>query len=677
MDVPRDTFSYPVVDFGPILEITMKISRLSKYTPHLVALLATVTGCGDSGTDTTSGGTESTSMATTTDGTATSPSTTNEMTAGPTGSESDSTSDTTDTTDPSTTDPSTTDPSTTDPSTTDPTDPSTTDPSTTDPTDTDTDTDSSTTEDCDNKCSSDFHEILDCNNAVVETCMGDEGCDPMSLECINACDAAANNQHSVGCEYYATHMESYKPDGCLAAFVANTWNTPAMIQVEYNGQMLDPGGFGYLPVGTGPNLTYDNFDANAGIAPGEVVILLLSGPQGTQGQGRCPQPSAFPNSVHASGSRVANSFKITSDVPVVAYQLNPYGGGNTAVTAGSLLLPTSAWGDNYIAVNAYGYDLAPPSLNIIAAEDNTTVEMVPVAQVNGGNGIPSSPANTPMSFTLNAGQQAQITENGELTGSVIQSDKPVGLMGGHPCMRAPIGTAYCDHGEQMIPPIRALGYEYVGVMHRPRANEPSIWRVIGAVDGTELNYSTDVGGPATIQQGEIAEFITDIPFVLTSQDEEHPFLLFNIMPGSLWSPYQPQLQNHGDPDYVLNYPPDQYLSKYVFFADPTYPETNLVLVRRKINDQFFDVELDCAGVLDGWQPVGDYEWTRFDLISGDFQDNGACSTGRHEITSEAPFGMWIWGWGTDETSPSTQNVSYGYPAGMNVQPLNDVVIIIE
>ncbi len=69
------------------------------------------------------------------------------------------------------------------------------------------------------------------------------------------------------------------------------------------------------------------------------------------------------------------------------------------------------------------------------------------------------------------------------------------------------------------------------------------------------------------------------------------------------------------------------------------------------------------GPLTGWTAVGNYEWTRVDLIRHNFVNQGNCSTGRHEMTSTGPFGLWVWGWGSPETTMFTANVSYGYPGG--------------
>ena len=526
---------------------------------------------------------------------------------------------------------------------------------------------------CGIQCSADLHAVIDCHGNLIEQCTGAQGCDQTLGTCTDACEAAVNNKQSVGCEYYATDMEMYPSAGqyCFAAIVANTWNENAHIDVSYQGQALPLDQFARIPVGQGQGLTYSTFDAVTGLPPGEVAILFLAG--GAGAAPLCPVSPPIANA-DVSGTTIGASFRIQTDVPVVAYQINPYGGGTTAVTAASLLLPTSAWGTNYIAVQAYQYDLYGPSMNIVAAEDGTEVTINPITAVVGGSGIPASPANTPFSFMLNAGQQAQLSQQAELTGSVIQSTKPVGLMAGQPCMRTPVGVAYCDHGEQMIPPVQALGSEYVGVMHKPRAGEPSIWRLVGALDGTQLSWSPapPAGAPTALSQGQVVEFITSDPFVVQSQDSDHPFVLLSYMTGSQYSALSDK-SGLGDVDFVTSVPPDQYMRGYVFFADPTYPDTHLVVVRRALGGEFKDVNLDCAGALTGWQAVGDYEWTRFDLNTG-FQNNGNCSTGRREISSDAPFGLWVWGWGTPFTSPSTQNVSYGYPGGMNVQPINEVVI---
>ena len=44
---------------------------------------------------------------------------------------------------------------------------------------------------------------------------------------------------------------------------------------------------------------------------------------------------------------------------------------------------------------------------------------------------------------------------------------------------------------QQIPPVKALGHEYVAVRYRNRLStldEAPPWRIVGAVDGTTLTY---------------------------------------------------------------------------------------------------------------------------------------------------------------------------------------------
>lgn len=532
-------------------------------------------------------------------------------------------------------------------------------------------------------CSTDKTQVIACDNTILETCTNRTAC--AQGACVNACDAARATKSSVGCEYYAvyTDAQQWGPEACFVAFVANTSADPAHLEVTFEGASLDVGAFAKIPQGAGSALTYGAFDAAAGLQAGEVAILFLTGDPDSEVP--CPVPAAVP-AAQVSGTSRGEAFRITADVPVVAYQMLPYGGGSAAITGATLLLPTSAWDLNYIGVNAYASsDVAftNTGMALVAAEDDTTITILPKVALVGGTGVVGSAANDPVSYTMFAGQVLQISQPEELTGSPIQSDKPIGLWAAHPCLNVPLDAAYCDHAEQQIPPVRAMGNRYAAVSYRQRSSVPEspIWRVIGAVDGTELTYDPPTAGPATLNLGDAAEFTSTQPFVVSSQDTEHPFLLVTYMSGSTTV-----VEGYGDADFVRITAADQYLSRYVFFTDPTYPETNLVVVRRKGKSGFSDVTLDCAGVLTDWTPIGasgDFEYTRTDLVRHNFEPQGSCNNGRREMTSEGPFGLWVWGWGTPETSEGicfselgtfTCNVSYGYPAGENVVPINDVVV---
>src|SRR5690606_34206124 len=119
----------------------------------------------------------------------------------------------------------------------------------------------------------------------------------------------------------------------------------------------------------------------------------------------------------------------------------------------------------------------------------------------------------------------------------------------------------------------------------------------------------------------------------------------------------------GDAEFVNIVSLDQHESNYSFFTDPTFPETNLVFVRSRMDGTFAEVYLDCAGPIGTWMPIdaaGDVEFARIDLSTGNFASVGACANGVHRAWSTQPFGVTVWGWGNGSTTPYTSWNSYAY-----------------
>jgi IgGFc binding protein len=510
--------------------------------------------------------------------------------------------------------------------------------------------------------------------------------------CSSTCEAANMNHSSVGCEYYAIDMDgAFGPpyDACYAVFVANVSTSPVHLAVDWGGQAIDLAQFAKLPQGTGASLTYGAFDPTAGLAPGTVAILFLDyGGSALLGSVACPVPAALGAGVQVHGTGVGTAFHITTDTPVVAYQMLPYGGGKAEATGASLLIPTSAWQNNYVAVGAYDVLPAPPinipgegpSHNIVAAVDGTTITMRPKSAVAAGSGVPAADANGMWTMTLNRGQYAQITQSSALSGSPITSTQPIGVFGGHPIMS--VDRCCGDHGEQMLTPVSALGNQYVAAPHPDREPngfvDPRVFRIFGAVDGTQLTYDPPGLGAASVNLGDQIEIRTNAAFTVTSQDTDHPFSMFTYMTGA-GDPSgsdAPWVGGWGDADFVRLVPPPQYLGHYVFFTDPTYPFTGLTIVRQKANGAFADVTLACMGTIPtaDWKPVGtngQYQIAH-EMIVDHFNSQNGCNNGVNVMDSAQPFGVWVWGWGSMDTN--TGWVSYGYPAGEAVLPINNVVI---
>jgi hypothetical protein len=368
---------------------------------------------------------------------------------------------------------------------------------------------------------------------------------------------------------------------------------------------------------------------------------------------------------------------------VQLYDSMPYGGAYSEVASASLLLPTSTWGANYVAVTPLHPDglntpnTLAPAFTLIAAEDGTDVTILPSVAIAGSADADVAPseAGVPVTYSLARGQVLTLRQDDDLLGSIVQSTKPIGMWAEQECMD--LGSYACDGAHQQIPPIAALGSEYVAVRYRNRVDnteETPPVRVVGAVDGTTLTYdpAAPPGAPTTLNAGQMAMFSPAGPVVVRSQDAAHPFYMNAYMTGGYAYNYR------GDPEFVNIVPAAQYMTRYVFYTDPTYPETNLVYVRKKGDDgAFHDVTLDCSGVLAGWTPIGTsgtYEFVRVDLSTGNFQAQGNCNNGTHETHSDAPFGLTVWGWVTYAVPNADPFTSYAYPAGASLRPINTVVV---
>jgi hypothetical protein len=570
---------------------------------------------------------------------------------------------------------------------------------------------------------SDLGYVWQCGQRIVqcsslEQCEqsgGAEAGDASAAACVNPCLDSLGNDTSNGCEFYSVEMDTTdEATGvCYAVFVVNQWKTgePAKIEVSQGTTVLPVQQFARIPSGTGTGITYGAYDPAVGLPTNQIAILFLSRdpdgvndptPNDPRKLANCPpgvQPAiAADAAIHGTG--VGRAFHVKTNVPVVAYQMMPYGGGSARVTGSTLLVPTNAWDVNYVVADAYQAPAmiteprAGPTTVIVAGTDGTNVTVKPTTAIEGVMGIPGAGAGQSVSYKLDQGEYLQFTQTAELTGTAIQADQPVAVFGGSTLIDLPLTSARADHAEQMLPPVRALGREYVAVRYRSRSATPETvpWRIVGVVDGTTLTFdpAPPPGAPASIGSQQLAEFDSPGPFVVRSQDAQHPFYLASYMTGG-----QNFDEGTGDPEFVNVIPPAQFLSRYTFFTDPTYPETNLVVVRTTdpSTGQMPDVTLDCAGVLGGWTAVdraGTFEMTRVDLSTGDFAGVGLCNNGVHVITGSSPtsaFGVTVWGWGNDQTWPTddigagdeqnplfTRWVSYGYPAGANFKPLNTAVL---
>ncbi|HEY3876705.1 MAG TPA: IgGFc-binding protein [Candidatus Kapabacteria bacterium] len=192
---------------------------------------------------------------------------------------------------------------------------------------------------------------------------------------------------------------------------------------------------------------------------------------------------SIPLSMQLESSGIVENKSIhiwSEDAPLIIYNMNRL----RYSSDGEYVIPTIGWDTEYV-VAGYGApypdspDDYPSECAIVADQDSTIIQITPSCncrQATSGNvagdtaaSIVVFPKGVVKTFTMNKGQTLQLLsvlatnpDGFDLTGTIIHSNKSIGVFGGSSFPRIPNNFPYRDHIEDMMPPVRTWGTSYMG-----------------------------------------------------------------------------------------------------------------------------------------------------------------------------------------------------------------------
>ncbi len=448
----------------------------------------------------------------------------------------------------------------------------------------------------------------DCDNGVDDNCDGNVDND---LVCLDPCEAAAVSDSYFGCAFTALDLPQFNTDKLFGIIVSN------------------------------PS---DTMTANVTITTlaGAPVTSFAVPPTGLQ----TFEDSSRSQNIPAAGTYTLG-YRIESDLPIAAYQFNSLDTLGAASTDASLLFAEHNLAKLYFAMDFTSRGPNDSFVAVYATEPDTLVTIeAPV------------PFSGPSTATLQAGQVLVVTAvaaNASLTGARVTGSAPIGVFGGNTCANVPQGMSFCDHLEQQIFPRQAIGQRYiVGKTHaRASCFAEDYLRVMADDDNTTVTFDPPIAGPVTLNAGEFVETTTMQSVEITS---DRPVMVGQFLRSSNGI----ECDDEGDPAFILQVPVDQFRRDYIFLTPPTY-DTDYVDILAPAGAI---VTLDGNPVTLTPTPVGA---TSFSLTSVVIAD------GPHVVQSNEPVGVMVYGYGgPGSASSNTQNVSYGYPAGLDLAPINPI-----
>lgn len=452
----------------------------------------------------------------------------------------------------------------------------------------------------------DGQDVISCDaegnaEGVRETCDGEAGYGCQLGSCVDLCGLAREQRSNVGCKYWAVDLDNAVVDASknaasqqYAVVISNPQlGIPATVRIERDDtQPGEPGD----PIEV----------AKSTIAPFGLQKFLL-GPREVDGS----PANQYNAGTHSALTRAA--YRITTSVPVVAYQFNPLDNVDVFSNDASLLKPVEALGSSLGVENHYvalgwpqtiattddpetNFDprLADADLRafltIVGTRDGTQLRVTPSTRVIGGGAVPEISARTAYETTLDAFDVLNLETgdfNADFTGTLVDSDGPVVVFSGSEASDAPwfnrISERLCcaDHLEEQLDSIRTAGKRFVAPVGFNRslalsraggslgvAPEPEFFRIIAVTDdGAHITTTLPGSERLTLAaKGDFVELRSTQDFLVES---DAPVMLGNVTASQEAAGIPARLPG-GDPSFLIIPPIEQYRSSYVFLTPDRY-----------------------------------------------------------------------------------------------------------
>jgi hypothetical protein len=259
-----------------------------------------------------------------------------------------------------------------------------------------------------------------------------------------------------------------------------------------------------------------------------------------------------------------------ADIQVYEMSHSPY------TSDGMLVIPTIGWGTDYAVAGFAALDASefsdgdePSEFALVADQDNTLVQITPSCALRGVSSTSvGHQAGQMFTVNLNKGQCVQYkstrglsADEMDVTGTLIHSTVPVGVVGASQCPFIPVSYPACDHVLEMMPSMRTWSKTYYTAPFTGR-KKGDTFCILGSTSGQRI-YRTDNAIPkrlfATVDPG--VPYWDNSTSTPCRWESDQPFMLVQYINSASW---EGTGASTGDPAEVVINPVEQFAKTIIF-----------------------------------------------------------------------------------------------------------------